>query len=165
MDRRPLVPRQPLPLLPQKRPRSPDPAALPPKKPRRDRDPARDHHRLEREQQRLEFREKYCRAFPAWTFYLDGDTIDSPQQLDSFRSRIQQLGAVSPQSSSPSPSLIHPLENRSLLLARYHPPHLQRSQPSRFNRPIREGKCPQAENIIKVQKPRQESFAVSRDAK
>ncbi|EKM80859.1 hypothetical protein AGABI1DRAFT_56009, partial [Agaricus bisporus var. burnettii JB137-S8] len=96
MNRRPLAPRQLLlqqPPLPQKRPRSPDPAALPLKKHRRDRDPLRDNHRLEREQQRLEFKEKYCRAFPGWIFYLDSDTIDRPHQLESFRSRIQQLGA------------------------------------------------------------------------
>jgi hypothetical protein len=131
MNRRPLVPRQPLlapPAVPHKRPRSPDPAALPPRKHRRDRDPVR----LEREQQRLEFKEKYSRAFPVWTFYLDGDTIDSPGQLESFRSRILQLGAVSTPPPA-MPPLTRPPENRPLLLAGHHASHLQRTQPPRLN--------------------------------
>lgn len=93
-----------------KRPRSPDSAAhnlgslIKRHKPtlnvpRKERDPElsrlKEQQRAEREQQRQEFKEKYCRAFPGWTFYLDGDSMDSGHQLESFRSRIQQLGAVS----------------------------------------------------------------------
>ncbi|KXN90215.1 Hsk1-interacting molecule 1 [Leucoagaricus sp. SymC.cos] len=50
----------------------------------------KEQQRTEREQQRLEFKEKYCRAFPTWRFYLDLD-LDSPQ-FGLFQSRIQQLG-------------------------------------------------------------------------
>jgi regulatory subunit for Cdc7p protein kinase len=56
----------------------------------------KEQQRNDREQQRLEFKEKYRRAFPGWTFYLDSESIDAPQ-LESFRSRILQLEGVSGQ--------------------------------------------------------------------
>jgi len=64
---------------------------------RRQRDPethkSRERHRTEREQQRLEFKEKYRRAFPSWTFYLDTSSIND-QRLELFQSRILKLGGV-----------------------------------------------------------------------
>jgi len=64
---------------------------------RRLRDPethkSRERHKTEREQQRLEFKEKYRRAFPSWTFYLDTSSIND-QRLELFQSRILKLGGV-----------------------------------------------------------------------
>lgn len=56
----------------------------------------KDLQRAEREQQRLEFKEKYCRAFPNWIFHFDSESLESEQQLESFQLRIRQLGAVRP---------------------------------------------------------------------
>lgn len=90
-----------------KRPRSPDPSADPsashqlskrvkavPLSPAitvRDRQRERKH--AEREQQRLEFREKYSRAFPGFIFYFEEDNI-GPVDLDEYEDRIEQLGGV-----------------------------------------------------------------------
>ena len=54
---------------------------------------SRERHKTEREQQRLEFKEKYRRAFPSWTFYLDTSSIND-QRLELFQSRILKLGGV-----------------------------------------------------------------------
>lgn len=64
---------------------------------RRKRDPethkSRERLKTDREQQRLEFKEKYRRAFPSWTFYLDTSSIND-QRLELFQSRILKLGGV-----------------------------------------------------------------------
>ncbi|KAF9451256.1 hypothetical protein P691DRAFT_699608 [Macrolepiota fuliginosa MF-IS2] len=52
----------------------------------------KEQQRAEREQQRLEFKEKYCRAFPHWIFHLDTESMESGHQLELFQSRIQHLG-------------------------------------------------------------------------
>lgn len=58
-----------------------------------DNDKERRH--AEREQQKAEFREKYCRAFPKWSFYFDTENIDlEPVSITSFELRVQQLGGV-----------------------------------------------------------------------
>ena len=50
----------------------------------------------EKEQQKAEFRDKYRRAFPSWTFYFDLDHIEPDRTaVSSFESRIQELGGVS----------------------------------------------------------------------
>ena len=47
--------------------------------------------RAEREQQRAEFRDKYSRAFPTFTFCFD---IDNVGPVDALVSMIHQLGGV-----------------------------------------------------------------------
>ncbi|KAF5351825.1 hypothetical protein D9756_007378 [Leucocoprinus leucothites] len=51
----------------------------------------REQQKAEREQQRIEFREKYRRAFPSWTFYLDTLSLND-KRLESFQLRIERLG-------------------------------------------------------------------------
>lgn len=99
-----------------KRPRSPDsatynigslikrhkpaapPAIAPPIAAKKEHKPdnvrIKEQQKAEREQQRLEFKEKYTRAFPGWTFLLDSDFLKD-HQVESLQSRIQQLGGVS----------------------------------------------------------------------
>lgn len=49
----------------------------------------------EREQQRLEFKDKYSRAFPSWSFYFDNENISMKQtQLAVLVNRIGQLHGV-----------------------------------------------------------------------
>ncbi|KAJ6593766.1 Dfp1/Him1, central region-domain-containing protein [Mycena capillaripes] len=89
-----------------KRPRSPDqvievvpkrlkvvPSAGPG---HRDKEPDKDKTRrqAEREQQRVEFREKYRRAFPGWKFYFDTDNIhpENASAIKLAQSKIRQLG-------------------------------------------------------------------------
>jgi regulatory subunit for Cdc7p protein kinase len=96
----------------QKRPRSPDPSALRPSSKRvkaaapspanasiraslqaarpstKDRKQA---ERSEREQQKAEFKEKYSRAFPTFTFCFD---IDNVGPVDALVSKIRQLDGV-----------------------------------------------------------------------
>lgn len=92
-----------------KRPRSPEPgehlsasqskrargastsASLREKERRRDKE-----DRLDKEQQKQEFREKYSKAFPLWTFYFDLDNISmKSSQVKLLTSRIEALGGVS----------------------------------------------------------------------
>lgn len=87
-----------------KRPRSPDPQpdtttshpiakrvkAVPPAPIR---ELGRERKHLEREQQKAEFRDKYTRAFPGWTFCFDEDNIGIGPS-ESFKTRIRQLGGV-----------------------------------------------------------------------
>lgn len=47
--------------------------------------------RAEREQQKVEFKEKFTRAFPTFTFCFD---IDNVGPVDSLVSMIRQLGGV-----------------------------------------------------------------------
>jgi regulatory subunit for Cdc7p protein kinase len=56
----------------------------------------RERKFTEKEQQKAEFRDKYRRAFPSWTFYFDLDHIEPDRTVvSSFESRIQELGGVS----------------------------------------------------------------------
>ncbi|KAJ7712781.1 Dfp1/Him1, central region-domain-containing protein [Mycena maculata] len=88
-----------------KRPRSPDQSievvpkrlkAAPPVTAHRekevDKEKARRH--AEREQQRIEFKEKYRRAFPGWKFYFDTDNIrpDDVSAVKLAQAKIRQLG-------------------------------------------------------------------------
>ena len=51
----------------------------------------RKSRRVEREQ---EFRDKYSRAFPTWTFYFDVDCV-TPAEKDVLVKRVTNMGAVS----------------------------------------------------------------------
>ncbi|KAJ7124883.1 Dfp1/Him1, central region-domain-containing protein [Mycena epipterygia] len=57
-----------------------------------DKEKARRH--AEREQQRIEFKEKYRRAFPGWKFYFDTDNIhpDNVSTVKLAQAKIRQLG-------------------------------------------------------------------------
>ena len=57
------------------------------------RDLTKEQRIAEREQKEEEFRRKYSRSFPLWTFYLDIDNIDH-SLVQSFKSRLRHLGAV-----------------------------------------------------------------------
>lgn len=50
-----------------------------------------DRKRTDREQQKTEFKEKFTRAFPTFTFCFD---IDNVGPVDSLVSMIRQLGGV-----------------------------------------------------------------------
>lgn len=54
--------------------------------------------KVEREQQKAEFKEKYTKAFPSWVFYFDPDILDvantEPLRQDMKR-KIHLLGGVS----------------------------------------------------------------------
>jgi regulatory subunit for Cdc7p protein kinase len=59
-----------------------------------DKDKAR--RAAEREQQRVEFREKYSKAFPSWKFYFDLDNI-RPENVSAVKlaqAKIRQLNGV-----------------------------------------------------------------------
>ncbi|KAJ3564328.1 hypothetical protein NP233_g8367 [Leucocoprinus birnbaumii] len=62
---------------------------------KKERDPEaikkKEEEKASREQQRAEFREKYRRAFPGWTFYFDTLSINDKRR-ESFQSRIEGLG-------------------------------------------------------------------------
>jgi regulatory subunit for Cdc7p protein kinase len=56
---------------------------------------ARERRMAEKEQQKAEFRDKYRRAFPSWTFHLDMDHIEPDRSaVGSLEARIQELGGV-----------------------------------------------------------------------
>ncbi|KAJ7647471.1 hypothetical protein FB45DRAFT_893546 [Roridomyces roridus] len=57
-----------------------------------DNDKARRH--AEREQQRVEFKDKYRRAFPSWKFYFDLDNIhaENASSVKVAQTKIRQLG-------------------------------------------------------------------------
>jgi hypothetical protein len=57
------------------------------------RDLTKEQRISEREQKEEEFRRKYSRSFPLWTFYLDIDNIDL-SLVQSFKSRLRHFGAV-----------------------------------------------------------------------
>lgn len=57
------------------------------------RDKARERKHIEREQQKAEFKEKYTRAFPSFTFYFDELNISSEEQ-DFLEESIEKLGGV-----------------------------------------------------------------------
>ncbi|EAU91373.2 hypothetical protein CC1G_07408 [Coprinopsis cinerea okayama7 len=96
-----ILPNRPRLLLPSfKRPRSPERddsrAAQKRVKPTSSntstRESKKDRH-AEREQQRHEFKEKYTRAFPNWSFYVDCENIQAKQSIvDELILRIEQLG-------------------------------------------------------------------------
>ncbi|KAJ6558596.1 Dfp1/Him1, central region-domain-containing protein [Mycena vulgaris] len=88
-----------------KRPRSPDQSLeVPPKRQKAvasaagqrekevDKEKALRH--AEREQQRIEFKQKYRRAFPGWKFYFDMDNIqpDNVSAVKLAQAKIRQLG-------------------------------------------------------------------------
>ncbi|KAL0956061.1 hypothetical protein HGRIS_002230 [Hohenbuehelia grisea] len=88
-----------------KRERSPDPSNdLAPKTLKRvkattttlgNQEEDRERKRVEREQARLEFKEKYSKAFPKFKFYFDTDTIESASLLalrDDLEFKILRLG-------------------------------------------------------------------------
>ncbi|KAJ6475224.1 Dfp1/Him1, central region-domain-containing protein [Mycena vitilis] len=86
-----------------KRPHSPDqPLEVVPKRlkagpaPTRDKETDKDKIRrhAEREQQRIEFRDKYRRAFPGWRFYFDMDNIlpEHASAIKAAQAKIRQLG-------------------------------------------------------------------------
>ncbi|KAJ7782996.1 Dfp1/Him1, central region-domain-containing protein [Mycena metata] len=90
-----------------KRPRSPDQSLeVVPKRLKatasagpahRDKDHDRDKARkAERDQQKLEFREKYRKAFPGWKFYFDEGNIhsDNHSAIKLAQTRIRKLGAT-----------------------------------------------------------------------
>ncbi|KAF8070270.1 Dfp1/Him1, central region-domain-containing protein [Lyophyllum atratum] len=56
------------------------------------RDKFKERKHLEREQQKAEFKEKYTRAFPGFTFYFDELNM-GPVSLDVYEDRIEHLGA------------------------------------------------------------------------
>ncbi|KAF7362011.1 hypothetical protein MVEN_00546300 [Mycena venus] len=90
-------------------PRSPDQSlevvpkrlkAVPPAAPGATREKEPDKNKLRRhtarEQQRIEFREKYTSAFPAWKFYFDVDNI-LPENVSTIRlaqAKIRQLNGT-----------------------------------------------------------------------
>ncbi|KAF7321407.1 DBF4-type domain-containing protein [Mycena kentingensis (nom. inval.)] len=97
---------------PQKRARSPDHTHdIPPQKRQKappkdgDKDKARRH--AEREQQRLEFKDKYTRAFPGWKFFIDIDNIhpDNVSNVKHAQAKIRQLGGSI--ESYPSNTITH----------------------------------------------------------
>jgi regulatory subunit for Cdc7p protein kinase len=66
-----------------------------PDKDRLSRQAARERKIAEKEQQKAEFRNKYRRAFPSWTFYFDADHIEPDRAaVSSLDARIQGLGGV-----------------------------------------------------------------------
>ncbi|KAF6760014.1 Dfp1/Him1, central region-domain-containing protein [Ephemerocybe angulata] len=82
-----------------KRPRSPEPAehnsASQTKKPRASASTStgKRQERLERDQQKQEFKEKYTRAFPTFRFYFEQDHIAlKPTQVNLLIARIEDLG-------------------------------------------------------------------------
>lgn len=56
------------------------------------RDVDKEKKNFDKEQQAIEFKEKYRRAFPGWIFYLDTESLGD--DVESFASRIQLLKAV-----------------------------------------------------------------------
>ncbi|KAF5386259.1 hypothetical protein D9615_002435 [Tricholomella constricta] len=89
-----------------KRPRSPEPsadpsafhptskrvkAAMDPSPAPKARDRLRERKHVEREQQKAEFKEKYTRAFPSFTFYFDELNLGSVA-LDTYEEMIEELG-------------------------------------------------------------------------
>ncbi|RDB25382.1 Hsk1-interacting molecule 1 [Hypsizygus marmoreus] len=89
-----------------KRPRSPDPAADPtashpvskrvkaaaPSPASVIRDKNKERKQAEREQQKAEFKEKYTRAFPGFTFYFEEGAVGHVAQ-ESYEEMIEQLGS------------------------------------------------------------------------
>lgn len=107
-----------------KRPRSPDPSldpsisqqsskrikAIAPS-PAIVRDKTRERKHTEREQQKAEFKDKYTRAFPTFTFYFEEDVA-----LDTYEDMIEQLGGVrmSPFDLILSPESMRSSENNQI---------------------------------------------------
>ncbi|KAG6864876.1 hypothetical protein C0991_006643 [Blastosporella zonata] len=110
LNRRPLTSRHQLPTIVSsvkprtvsgnKRPRSPEPHADSPahsqasKRVKADfaaRDKAKEQKLLEREQQKAEFKDKYTRAFPTFTFYFDELNVALSEQ-EFFEETIEKLG-------------------------------------------------------------------------
>ncbi|TFK72141.1 hypothetical protein BDN72DRAFT_836756 [Pluteus cervinus] len=53
----------------------------------------KESRQAEREQKETEFKEKYSRAFPSWTFHFDLDHLNSASgTLKDFKTRIHHLG-------------------------------------------------------------------------
>lgn len=110
MHRRPLAQRPLQPPAP-KRPRSPNTVlelstsakrakpASQSKVPVRDK--ARERKHVEREQQKAEFKEKYTRAFPGFTFYFEDGVVGSPA-LNAYEEMIDKLGGVTLTRSLPT---------------------------------------------------------------
>ncbi|TFY59118.1 hypothetical protein EVG20_g7906 [Dentipellis fragilis] len=57
-------------------------------------DDEKERRRAEREAQKEEFRVKYTRAFPSWTFYFDWDFCDADDETKKrVLGRLQQMGS------------------------------------------------------------------------
>ncbi|KAF9562779.1 hypothetical protein CPC08DRAFT_633707 [Agrocybe pediades] len=54
------------------------------------RDTQKERRHAERNQKAVEFKQKYTRAFPSWTFYIDSESMSESMQ-QSLKARIQQL--------------------------------------------------------------------------
>lgn len=55
----------------------------------------KDRKHEEREQQRVEFREKFTRAFPSWIFYLDTESLKGDKSaLEDYAAGINCLRGV-----------------------------------------------------------------------
>jgi hypothetical protein len=57
------------------------------------RDSSRDKKHLEREQQKAEFRDKYTRAFPGFTFHFDDESVGAAVS-EGYKAKVELLGAV-----------------------------------------------------------------------
>jgi regulatory subunit for Cdc7p protein kinase len=56
---------------------------------------AKEQKRAERELQRAEFKAKYTKAFPSWSFYFDLDHLDGDDSArELLESKISHLGGV-----------------------------------------------------------------------
>jgi hypothetical protein len=126
-----------------KRPRSPDHSLdVPPKRqkpvpaPSKEIDKEKARRHAQREQQRLEFKEKYRRAFPSWKFYFDTDNIhpDNVSAVKLAQAKIRQLGGV----RIPPPSSLFfvsftdaTLVYRRLFLKQYISSHYRPTRPTR----------------------------------
>jgi regulatory subunit for Cdc7p protein kinase len=84
-----------------KRPRSPDlerstakRTKAAPQTPVKDREDERERRKAEREAQKEEFRVKYTRHFPSWTFHFDIDHCGKEGVINDLKGKITQLGGV-----------------------------------------------------------------------
>ena len=98
------------------------------------REDPREEARREKERKRAEreeeFRIKYTRAFPNWTFHFDLDTMspDVASLKDNLERRVRHMGAVSSPTSPISTAYECSLrctciEGRGFLLQRHHTSH------------------------------------------
>ena len=73
---------------------APQPPALTREDPREEARREKERKRAEREE---EFRVKYTRAFPSWTFHFDLDAMspDVATLKDNLERRVKHMGAVS----------------------------------------------------------------------
>jgi hypothetical protein len=144
MNRRPPLVQRSLPISVQpasgstKRPRSPDANSTTAKRPRpspsnaamrKEERKAKENRKAEREIQRADFRLKYTKAFPSWSFYFDSDHLGVDHSLrELLESKISQLGGVRKSKFIHIiclRSYLHNIAHRGLFLERDHPPNHQ----------------------------------------